>query len=225
VSRTKEEARNCWTLPETLCVTRDDNFKAYAEENYYLRDEEFSEGDGEEDGYFSDGMLPTSERDKVDDDFFFQHLLDEEDNVKYPLGVEGNAPHDGDGSELLRTAGMDKVNTILGVEVEEVNITRNADTRQEGFCGPMKFDGNDFNTVPFCQLVNVCDWVDKKRCIANLAPLPCQYSGGCIKYAHHLIANKWTFANNVWHCNILQGPSPWIPEFHCFEYESTQSAT
>ncbi len=61
----------------------------------------------------------------------------------------------------------------------------------------MNSDGDDFNTVPPCQLVNVCDWVDKKMCIANLAPLPCQECGGCIKYAHHLCANKWAFANNV----------------------------
>jgi hypothetical protein len=92
---------------------------------------------------------------------------------------------------------MDKVNTILGVEVEEVDITRNADTRQKGFHGPVKSDGNNFNTVLLCQLVNVCDKVDKKRCIPNLAPLPCQYSRGCIKYAHHLCANKWAFANNA----------------------------
>ncbi len=185
VSCTKEEARNCWTLPEMLCVTSDGNFKAYPEENYYLGDEEFSDGDGEDDGYFLDDM--TNKRDKVDDDFFFQHLLNEEDNVKDPLGVEGNTPNEGDGSELLHAAGMDGVNTIHGVEVEEVNITRNADTRQEGFCGPVKSDGDDFNTVHRCQLVNVCDWVDKKRCIANLAPLLCQYSEGCIKYAHHLV--------------------------------------
>jgi hypothetical protein len=61
----------------------------------------------------------------------------------------------------------------------------------------VKSDGNDFNTVPLCQLVNVCDWVDNKRCIANLTPLPCQYSGGCIKYAHHLCPNEWAVANNV----------------------------
>jgi hypothetical protein len=51
--------------------------------------------------------------------------------------------------------------------------------------------------VPLYQLVNVCDWVDKKRCITNLAPLPCQYSGVCIKYTHHLCANEWAFANNI----------------------------
>jgi hypothetical protein len=64
-------------------------------------------------------------------------------------------------------------------------------------CDPVKSDGNDFNTVPLCQLVNVCNWVDEKMCIANLAPLPCQESGGCIKYAHHLCAKDWAFANNV----------------------------
>ncbi len=60
-------------------------------------------------------------------------MLNEEDNVEYPLGVEGNAPDEGDGSEFLCAAGMDEVNTIHGVEVEEVDITRNANTRQRDF--------------------------------------------------------------------------------------------
>jgi hypothetical protein len=72
VSCTKEEVRICCTLPEILCVTSNNNFKAYAEENYYLGDEEFSEGDGEDDGYFSNDTLPTNEREEVDDDYFFQ---------------------------------------------------------------------------------------------------------------------------------------------------------
>ncbi len=71
-----------------LRVTSDDDFKAYAEENYNLEDEEFSEGDGEDDGYFLDDTLLTNERDEVDDYFFFRHLLDEEDTFEYPLGVE-----------------------------------------------------------------------------------------------------------------------------------------
>ncbi len=50
MSCTKEEACNCWTLPEMLRVTSNNDFKAYAEENYYLRDEECSEGDSEDDG-------------------------------------------------------------------------------------------------------------------------------------------------------------------------------
>ncbi len=84
------------------------------------------------------------------------------------------------------------------MEIEEVKITRNAETRREGFCGPVKSDGNDFDRVPLCcQFVIVCDWLENKRCIVNLAPVPCQYSGRCFKYAHHLCANKWAFANNI----------------------------
>ncbi len=51
-----------------------------------------------------DDTLLTNKRDRVDDDFFFQNLLNEEDNVEYPLGVEGNAADEVDGSELLCAA-------------------------------------------------------------------------------------------------------------------------
>ncbi len=47
----------------------------------------------------------------MDDDFFFQHLHNEEDNIDYPLDVEGKSPDEGDGSELLHAAGMIEVNT------------------------------------------------------------------------------------------------------------------
>jgi hypothetical protein len=49
-----------------------------------------------------DETLPTNKRVQVNDDFFFQHLLNEEDNVEYPLGVEGNTPDEEDDSELLQ---------------------------------------------------------------------------------------------------------------------------
>lgn len=40
-------------------------------------------GEDEKDsGYFSDGELPLSESDKVPDEYFFEHLLDDNDKVQ-----------------------------------------------------------------------------------------------------------------------------------------------
>ncbi len=36
----KEEACQCWTVPQRLKVTNNPEFEAYARENYYLDDEE-----------------------------------------------------------------------------------------------------------------------------------------------------------------------------------------
>ena len=54
---TKDQARACWTLPEILKVTADPEFQEYAEDNYFLADEEDNndvDDDGDADGYFSD---------------------------------------------------------------------------------------------------------------------------------------------------------------------------
>ena len=56
---TKDQARACWTLPEILKVTADPEFQEYAEDNYFLADEEDNndvDDDADEDGYFSDGF-------------------------------------------------------------------------------------------------------------------------------------------------------------------------
>ena len=97
---TKAEARACWTLPDILKVTDDPDFQAYADENYFLADEEDNNDGLDDDGYFSDGSLPTEERDEVDDDFFFTNILEDissdDDLNKNPIGAEGNANSFGD---------------------------------------------------------------------------------------------------------------------------------
>jgi hypothetical protein len=92
---TKDEAHACWTLPEILKVTHDPEFQAYAEDNYFLADEEDNnDGLDDEHGYFSDGSLPTEEREEVDDNFIFTNILEDisdDDLNKNPIGAEGNA--------------------------------------------------------------------------------------------------------------------------------------
>ena len=75
LSCTKEEACQCWTVPQWLKVTNDPEFEAYMWENYYLDDEEPIEDIN--DGYLSNGSLPPNEKDEVLDDYFFEHLNDD----------------------------------------------------------------------------------------------------------------------------------------------------
>jgi hypothetical protein len=91
---TKDQARACWTLPEILKVTDDPEFQEYAEDNYFLADEEDNnDADDDADGYFSDGTLPHEQMDEVDDDFFFGHILEDlsdDNNLNArPIGDEG----------------------------------------------------------------------------------------------------------------------------------------
>ncbi len=44
-SCSKEEARQCWTVPERLKVTNDSQFTEYACENYIINDDEISDDD------------------------------------------------------------------------------------------------------------------------------------------------------------------------------------
>jgi hypothetical protein len=101
---TKDQARACWTLPEILKVTADPEFQEYAEDNYFLADEEDNndvDDDGDADGYFSDGSLPREQMDEVDDDFFFGHILEDLSDAHKnlnarPIGDEGivdDVPH------------------------------------------------------------------------------------------------------------------------------------
>jgi hypothetical protein len=74
LSCTKEEACQCWMVPQRLQVTNNQEFEAYVQKNCYLGDEEAMEEIN--DGYFSNGLLPPNKKDKVSDNYFFEHLND-----------------------------------------------------------------------------------------------------------------------------------------------------
>jgi len=75
MSYSKAEARECWTLPQFLKVTNDEEFAEYAAKNYIL-DEDSSDAAEQEDssGYFSDEELQDDEKEEVTDDDFFNLL-------------------------------------------------------------------------------------------------------------------------------------------------------
>ena len=84
---TKDQACACWTLPEILKVTDNPEFQEYAEDNYFLADEEDNnDSDDDTDGYFSDGPLPQDEMEEVDDELFFDHILGRE--TRYDMGQQ-----------------------------------------------------------------------------------------------------------------------------------------
>jgi hypothetical protein len=67
----KEEAQQCWMVPEWLKVTNDPQFTKYARKNYIINDDKISDDDkicdDDAEGYFSDGSLPSDEKEEVSD--------------------------------------------------------------------------------------------------------------------------------------------------------------
>jgi hypothetical protein len=75
MSCSKVEVHQCWTLPQFLKVTNDDEFTEYAANNYNL-DEDSPDAAEQDDslGYFSDEELQDNEKEEVMDDDFFNLL-------------------------------------------------------------------------------------------------------------------------------------------------------
>ena len=170
---TKDEARGCWTLPQILKVSDDPEFKAYAEDNYLLADEEDNndgDDDDDADGYFSDGPVPHNEMEEVDDEFFFENIL-EENSVNYGKS-RGIVPGDESRSVDSNVVGGDDLHytddEISGGELLEAI----------GFCPPV-------NTP-------LCDWAHYGLCPTDLEPEPCQKEGAnCDRSAHCLCVSGW----------------------------------
>jgi hypothetical protein len=86
LSCSKAEARRCWTIKERIMlVANEPDFDSYCRENYIIDDDDVyngnevtdKDGDHEDnDGYFSEDELPLDEMDEVDDDYFYEHLMD-----------------------------------------------------------------------------------------------------------------------------------------------------
>jgi hypothetical protein len=71
----KEEAHQCWAVPERLKVTNDPEFTENARENYIIDDDRICDDDVK--GYFSDRLLPPEKKEEVLDEYFFDHLQDD----------------------------------------------------------------------------------------------------------------------------------------------------
>ena len=65
-------------VPDRLKVAKDPEFNDYAREHYILDGAEIADDDAN--SYFSDGSLPSDEKDKVFNEYFFNHQKDENSN-------------------------------------------------------------------------------------------------------------------------------------------------
>ena len=93
-------------------MTDDADFQEYAEEHYFLADEEDNiDVDDDGDGYFSDGSLPREEMDEVDDDFFFGHILEDlsDDNGQNARRTAGDEVIPDDFDDTAAVGGGDDV--------------------------------------------------------------------------------------------------------------------
>ncbi len=71
-SCSKEEAQQCWMVPERLKITNNPEFTKYACENYIIDDDKICDNDAK--GYFLDGLLPSDKKEEMADEYFFDHL-------------------------------------------------------------------------------------------------------------------------------------------------------
>jgi hypothetical protein len=65
----------CWTVPEGLKVINNSEFTKYARKKYIIDDDKNCDDDAK--GYFSDGVLPSDEKEEVSEEYFFDHLQDD----------------------------------------------------------------------------------------------------------------------------------------------------
>jgi hypothetical protein len=120
-SCSKEEARQCLTVPERLKVTNDPQFAKYACKNYIIDDDEICDDDeideDDAEGYFSDGSLPSDEEEEVSDEYFFDHLQDDiaED---YPVEVKG-IPTSNAFDAKGNNTNIDPVCDVIGLSEDE----------------------------------------------------------------------------------------------------------
>jgi hypothetical protein len=84
----KEEARQCWTVPEQLKVTNNPKFTKYACKNYNINDDKICDDDAK--GYFSDESLPSYEKEEGLDKYYFGHLQDDITEENHGEGKEYN---------------------------------------------------------------------------------------------------------------------------------------
>jgi hypothetical protein len=120
-SCSKEEAQQCWMVPEHLKVTNDPQFAEYACENYIIDDDEICNDDeiGNDDakGYFSNRLLPSDKKEEVSDEYFFDHLQDDitED---YPEEVK-RLPTSNAFDAKGKNTNVDPVRDVIGLSKDE----------------------------------------------------------------------------------------------------------
>ncbi len=112
-------------MPERLKVTNDPQFAEYAHKNYIIDDDEICNddkiGNDDTEGYFSDGSLPSDEKEEVSDKYFFDHLQDDmaEDIAEdYPVEVKGlltSNSFDAKGNDTY----VDPVRDVIGFSEDE----------------------------------------------------------------------------------------------------------
>jgi hypothetical protein len=82
-SCSKEEAHQCWMVPERLKVTTNPEFTNYACKNI-IDDDKICDDDAK--CYFLDGSLPSDKKEEVSNEYFFDHLQDDISEENHEVG-------------------------------------------------------------------------------------------------------------------------------------------
>jgi hypothetical protein len=75
LSCSNNEACRCWTVPRRLKVTNNLDFEACTKDHFNV-DYEDDDDNADDSGYFSNGSLPSEEKEEVLDSEFYEHLND-----------------------------------------------------------------------------------------------------------------------------------------------------
>ncbi len=155
-SCSKEEAQQCWTVPEWLKVTNDPKFTKYARKNYIIDDDKICDDDAI--GYFSDGLLPSDKKEEVSDEYFFDHMQDDitDDNYEEGEGCTQYNKFDAEGNN----ATVDPVHDVLAASNDE-------GPKQSMYESLSK---NDDFINPFCNILVASDDEGPKQCIEITTP-------------------------------------------------------
>jgi hypothetical protein len=161
-SCSKEEVQRCWTVPEWLKVTNDPQFTKYACKNYIIDDDEISNDDkicdDDAKGYFSDGSLPSDEKEEVSNEYSFDHL---HNDITEDYNVEGK------GCTQYKKIDAEGNNTTVDPVCDVIAASEDEEPKQSIYKSLSK--NNDF-VNPVCNLLAGSDDEGPKQCIEITTP-------------------------------------------------------
>jgi hypothetical protein len=229
-SCSNDEARQCWTVPQWLKVTNDPDFEAYGKDHFHVDDEDVDD-DADDSGYFSDGSLPSEEKEEVSDSDFFENLNNKPPGRSSPpMELRRQPPElNTHSEEVLLLPPMElmqqppKVNILCAFELD-VMESSSSDSEKSKSPGkytvvPLFFLSDDDSSEEeniITGLIPQCNWRFEHCFLKLIPPNYCKHPGGCNNFTHVRYAALWSLQNGI-NIDDLKSVGLWCRE-HYHEY-------